>query len=147
MILGATKFRLWLDFIVQTLCWILLIFQLPSLDTWKALLNTASIFALFISLWQLLNAYYVTQKYGDWDRKIYLYHMRQLLGYLLLTLGICFLMLLGSFGYMAAFFYFTLEILQALVSLVVFVLSIQFYRKSFLKLQAHLKQPKSFWDL
>jgi hypothetical protein len=116
----------------------------PSVESF---LYNVSLFGILLSAWQVLHAFYVVNKYKDWERKQYLYNMRQVLGYGLLTLGIGVFMLIISFGFLAPFFYFTLIILHWILAAVVLFLAFSYFIISLRRLYQHLYRPKSFWDL
>jgi hypothetical protein len=145
--LRVTKIRLWLDMSVQLLFFTLLSVQVYLHPTAEGLLYYASLFGLLISSWQIIHALYVVKKYKDWQRKQYLYNMRQVLGYGLLTLGVGIFMIITSFGFLAPFFYFTLSILHWTLCIVVLLLAINYFIISFRRLYQYLYRPKSFWDL
>jgi hypothetical protein len=123
---------------------LLKIYQNPSAE---GILFYASIFGMLISGWQILHALYVVKKYKDWQRQQYLYSMRQVLGYGLLTLGVGLFMLIASFGFLFPFFYFTITILHWILLAVVLFLAGNYFIISFRRLYEHLYRPKSFWDL
>jgi len=143
----ATKIRLWLDLSVQLLLFILLSVQVMLHPTAEGLLYYVSLFGILLSFWQIIHAFYVVKKYKDWQRRQYLYNMRQVLGYGLLTLGVGTFMLLLSFGFLAPFFYFTVTILHWVLAAVVLFLAGNYFVISFRRLYEYLERPKSFWDL
>jgi hypothetical protein len=145
--LGATRIRLWLDFIIQILLFLLLGIRVLLTPTVDSFLYNLSLFGILLSAWQILHAFYVVNKYKDWDRKRYLYKMRQVLGYGLLTLGVGLFMLIISFGFLAPFFYFTLVILHWILAAVVIFLAFSYFLTSLRRLHQYLYRPKSFWDL
>ena len=145
--LGATRIRLWFDLIIQVLFFVLLLVQLLMHPSVESFLYNVSLFGILLSAWQVLHAFYVVNKYKDWERKQYLYNMRQVLGYGLLTLGIGVFMLIISFGFLAPFFYFTLVILHWILAAVVLFLAFSYFIISLRRLYQHLYRPKSFWDL
>lgn len=145
--LGATRIRLWLDLMIQMLLFILLTVQVLLHPSVEAFLYNVSLFGILLSAWQIMHAIYVVKKYKDWDRKQYLYNMRQVLGYGLLTLLIGIFMLIISFGYLADFFYFTLIILHWILASVVIFLAVSYFVISLRRLYQHLYRPRSFWDL
>jgi hypothetical protein len=145
--LGATRIRLWFDLIIQVLFFVLLLVQVLMHPSVESFLYNVSLFGILLSAWQVLHAFYVVNKYKDWERKQYLYNMRQVLGYGLLTLGIGVFMLIISFGFLAPFFYFTLIILHWILAAVVLFLAFSYFIISLRRLYQHLYRPKSFWDL
>jgi hypothetical protein len=145
--LGATRIRLWFDLIIQVLFFVLLLVQVLMHPSVESFLYNVSLFCILLSAWQVLHAFYVVNKYKDWERKQYLYNMRQVLGYGLLTLGIGVFMLIISFGFLAPFFYFTLVILHWILAAVVLFLAFSYFIISLRRLYQHLYRPKSFWDL
>jgi hypothetical protein len=145
--LQATRIRLWLDLMIQILLFILLTVQVLLHPSVEAFLYNVSLFGILLSAWQILHAFYVVKKYKDWERKQYLYNMRQVLGYALLTLGIGVFMLIISFGFLAPFFYFTLIILHWILAAVVLFLTVSYFVISLRRLYQHLYRPRSFWDL
>lgn len=145
--LSATKIRLWLDLAVQLILFTLLIIQIFNNPAAESILFYSSLFGIIISAWQILHALYVVKKYKDWERKQYLYNMRQVLGYGLLTLGVGVFMLISSFGFLAPFFYFTVTILHWILLAVVLFLAVNYFIISFRRLYEYLYRPKSFWDL
>ena len=145
--LGATRIRLWLDLIIQVLLFVLLVVQVILHPNFEAFLFNVSLFGILLSAWQIMHAFYVVNKYKDWERKQYLYNMRQVLGYSLLTLGVGLFMLIISFGFLAAFFYFTLVILHWILAAVVLFLAFSYFLISLRRLYQHLYRPRSFWDL
>jgi hypothetical protein len=145
--LGATRIRLWFDLIIQVLFFVLLLVQVLMHPSVESFLYNVSLFGILLSAWQVLHAFYVVNKYKDWERKQYLYNMRQVLGYGLLTLGIGVFMLIISFGFLAPFFYFTLVILHWILAAVVLFLAFSYFIISLRRLYQHLYRPKSFWDL
>ncbi len=145
--LSATKIRLWLDITVQLILFSILFVQIFRNPSAEKILFYCSFFGIIISTWQIINALYVVKKYKDWQRKQYLYNMRQVLGYALLTLGVGIFMLISSFGFLAPFFYFTMIILHWIILGVVLFLALKYFIVSFKRLYQFLYRPKSFWDL
>jgi hypothetical protein len=143
----ATRIRLWLDLCIQLILFILLIIQIVSEPKAGAILYHISLFGILLSSWQILHAFYVVKKYKDWQRTQYLYNIRQVLGYGLLTFGIALFILISSFGFMAPFFFFTLKILHWLLSSIVLLLAANYFIISTKRLYEFLYKPKSFWDL
>jgi hypothetical protein len=143
----ATRIRLWLDLSIQIILFSLLIFKLIADKELDNILLNLSFFGIIISTWQILHAFYVVKKYKDWQRNQYLYNMRQVLGYGLLTAGIGVLMLIGSFGILAPFFFFTLKILHWILTIVVIALTLNYFIISVKRLYEFIYKPKSFWDL
>ncbi len=144
----ATKIRLFLDIGIQLLLFVLLIFSLITGGLeWQNILYHTSVFAILLSTWQILHAVYVVKKYKDWQRREYLYNMRQVLAYGLITLFVGFLMLLVSFGFLAPFFIFTISILHWVLCAVVLGLAIKYFWISWRRLYDYLYRPKSFWDI
>jgi len=145
--LRATKIRLIIDVCIQLVLFILLAIQLFINPTWDCLLFYLSIFGILLSFWQLAHAFYVVKKYKDWQRRQYIYYMRQVLAYSLLTVAVGAFMLLVSFGFLVPFFLFTINILHWILCGVVLFLAINYFRISFYRLYNYFYQPKSFWDL
>ena len=145
--LRVTKVRLIIDFGIQFLLFILLAIQLIMNLTINNLLFYTSIYGILLSVWQIIHAIYVVRKHQDWQRRLYLRNMQQVLAYSLLTLGVGFFMLLVSFGFLVPFFLFTIYIMHWLLCMIIIVLAIDYFRVSLKRLYEHLYRPKSFWDL
>lgn len=145
--LRATRVRLIIDFCVQLALFVFLIVELILHPTLNGLLFYTSIFGIVLSVWQILHALYVVKKYKDWQRKKYLNNMKQVLAYGLLTLGIGVFMLIVSFGFLSAFFFFTVHVLHWVLSAVVIFLAAKYFITSLKRLCDYYDRPKSFWDL
>ena len=145
--LHATKIRLIIDLCIQVILFALLLLQVILHPSAQGILYYASIFGIMLSAWQILHAVYVVKKYKDWQRKQYLYNMRQVLAYGLLTLGVGLFMILTSFGFLAPFFYFTVTFLHWVLTAVVLLLALNYFRISWKRFMEYIYRPKSFWDL
>lgn len=141
----TTKIRLTLDLVLQfslLLVFGIRIFWYPE-HFWREL----GVFALLISSWQVLHALYLARKYKNWEKRTYLNHVKQIIGYGLLTVGISGLMYVGSFGLLAAFLEFLLKILYIAVCLTATGLALHSFAMSVKNVYQYYASPRSFWDL
>ena len=139
------KIRLVIDVVVQTLLWVILAVQLVQAP--EQLIYHLSIFAGLLTAWQLLHAWYVVQKYEDWQRKQHLRQAKKIAAYIGLTLGIGALMVLATAGVLWTFWLFVLESVYVLWAIVGSLLAIWYFGLSWKKLVEAYFSPKSFWDL
>lgn len=140
-----TRYRLWFDFLLQTLLlavWALLSWLHP--ERW---LPYALFFVGLLLAWQILHAWYVVHKHRDWHRRLYLLRLRRLLGYGLLTVGIGSLVGLLSFGLLWSFGRFVGEVVALGLGIGALALALQAFGWSIRCLYRYAYRPRSFWDL
>ena len=105
------------------------------------------IFAFFISIWQILHAVYVVQKYQDWYRNLYLNKIRRVVLLSILVALVGGSVAITTFGVLLPQVLQILQILGLGLGVVVAVLAFQYFGRSIKNLYDYYHQPRSFWDL
>lgn len=141
----TSKVRLTLDSGIQLFLISILLIELIVAP--EHFIQHISSFAFSISIWQILHAIYVVQKYRDWHRSIYLKQIKSLVLlsiFILMGAGSIFLVSLGNW------WPYILPILQGLGIVLGFVLAglaFHYFWHSIKAFYIHWTQPRSFWDL
>jgi len=140
-----TKIRLALDCSIQVILICLLIFQIKSSPTLA--IQHVGIFAFVISIWQILHAVYVVQKYQDWYRGLYLKTIKKVILVTIFVLAGGVVAVVATLG---VFLPYVLQVLQVLglgLGLIVALLAFQYFGRSLHNIYDYYNQPRSFWDL
>ena len=139
-----TKIRLTLNIGLQLLLVLGLLFQITNSP--QNTLQHIGWFALFISIWQIIHAVYVVQKYKDWHHHIYLKNITAI-GH------VAFWILIGSgilWSLVGNFFPSILVVIQYLaisLGVIVSILAFRYFVRSLVYTYQYANRPRSFWDL
>jgi hypothetical protein len=140
-----TKIRLALDCSIQVILICLLIFQIKSSPTFA--IQHVGIFAFVISIWQIIHAVYVVEKYQDWYGGLYLKSIEKVIWVTIFLLASGVITAVATFG---AFLPYILQVLQVLglgLGLIVALLAFQYFGRSLHNIYDYYNEPRSFWDL
>lgn len=139
-----TKIRLTLNIIIQFLLVSFLFFQLITNP--DEAVNHMYWFALLISVWQIIHAVYVVQKYHDWHHDVYLKNIKLItrVASWVLAGGSAFWGLTG--GYFPSIL-LAMQWLGILLGLTISALAFQYFGRSIIYIYKYYTRPRSFWDL
>jgi len=140
-----TKIRLGLDFGIQLVLIACLLIQVTT-DPARTLQHLG-IFAFFISIWQILHAIYVVQKYQDWYRNLYLDKIRRIALFTILIALVGGSVVVTTLGILLPQVLQVLQFLGLGLGVVVAALAFQYFGRSMKNLYDYYQQPRSFWDL
>jgi len=140
-----TQIRLLLDCGIQLLLILLLLLQITNTPTLA--LPYLGVFAFVISIWQIVHAIYVVEKYHDWYRGRYLKNIKTIIRWSL------FFVLGGGIAIAVTFGQWLMPILQVMqylgltLGVIVSLVAFRYFGRSVLNLYHYYTKPKSFWDL
>ncbi|MCH2046621.1 MAG: hypothetical protein MK212_21065 [Saprospiraceae bacterium] len=139
------KIRLVLDVVVQLVLWGILGVQITQNP--EETIQHLAIFAVLITFWQVLHAWYVVSKYHDWQRTQHLFYLKRILAYVVLTLVVGGGVVLLSVGTLWNFWMFIMESLYLIWAIGGTLLAIWYFGISWRILVFYIYKPRSFWDL